>query len=152
MTETRPERRCFLILRSIWTVLLFAQIIVFGAVIILAAPRQGTAVQVESTGLVVASVLALATTLLVGGWLRGEIYKRGWIADAIAPGAYLAGNVPLLVGLAACSLTVASAILMRAADMSTLWVAGIGLLAYVVNFPTGAPLVPLPPPFAAKSS
>ena len=53
-----------------------------------------------------------ATAIPVGLFVRGQVFKRGWVGDVITPGAYTTGNIvawacceaPAIAGLVGCMI------------------------------------------------
>ena len=85
----------------------------------------------------------LVTSVPVGYFIRGQIYKKNWEGDVVTPKGYMMGNIVLLAMCEAVSLCGLVATMIG----HVVWFAVPSLLAMavqVVNFPLGGPMEPNP--------
>ncbi len=139
-----------MMLRVVWATLLMGEVVfaVIAAFITFGAgsarapnPRLGNIL------LFIGGVM-LVVELPIGYIIRGQIYKRHWQGNAIAPAGYFTGN---LILLAMCEGIVFLGLvgwIVSRVFWPTILPALVALAIQLVNFPTGAPL--RPDPFAAQ--
>ena len=137
-------------LEVIWGMMLTGPALVFTANFLLipaSSPEYIGRDDVRNIGHVIGQVAiaSLPVTVILGYFLRNQIYKRHWHADAVTPGGYFLGNITLYV----CVDGPALLSLMAIAFTDRLWPAllppVVSAVIVALNVPNGAPMQPQPP-------
>lgn len=137
-------------LRIIWAALLGGQIVFLMVIAVLAAQGTagtgapggggGAASVVVILGFVAAGLLV--SGVIIGLFIRNQIYKANWQGDVVTPAGYFQGNLvflALLEGVAMVGLVAAllAGTLMTPAIIPSVIAMGI----QVINFPNGRPMM-----------
>ena len=135
--------------RAIWVALLFGQVaFAVVTVVLISAGELGDATTLHPL-LFYISAAIFALAMLVGGFVRNQIYKRSWRGHAVAPGGYVAGNVTYLALLEGAGLFGIITTLTTGV-WAGMGVAGLAVAVQILNFPNGRAMRESPPPFAAR--
>jgi len=145
MSAPDPIRASLLRLRIIWAGILIGPIIF--AVIVMTKLGSASASPDVIQMMTIISVAMLLVHLLIGYFLRGQIYKKNWVTDSITPQGYTAGNI-ILLGLLEVAAFVGLVTTLLAGRFGLATAAGgVALLFILINFPTGKPLEPALNPY-----
>lgn len=81
----------------------------------------------------------------VAYFIRLQMYKGGWVQDAVQRDAYFAGNVVVFGALTLCVFAGLVVSGVPGAQVPALSIAAAGFLGLLLNFPSGGPMQPAAP-------
>ena len=138
--------------RLIWLILIVGQI-GFGVVVLFLNSQRSTPPNADLYPMLFyVSVGVLVTSVMMGYFLRNQIYKANWQEHAITPKGYFMGNLLLMAALEGAAILALASILITGNILPTGTVALAALAMQAVNFPTGGPMQPSRPVFPPSTS
>lgn len=137
--------RTLAVLRVLWALLLLGQVVlvIIAAVIMRTAKNQ--LIDEESAWQVfgvTASMMVI--NILIGSYLRNQIYKRHWQSDVVKPAGYFFGNIVMLALLESVVMLSIVLCILRLSFWPWMLPGLVTLGVYLVNFPHGGPMFPAP--------
>lgn len=96
MTQTPDAGQVLVQCRVIWLALVMGTLFYAGIMLflILRDAGEGPTPVAGNPWLLTAVAGALTVTMIpIGLFLRGQFFKKGWVADVVTPGAYMTGNI-----------------------------------------------------------
>jgi hypothetical protein len=127
-------------LRVLWAAMLSGQLIFLFIIFFLWSTDRIEPIGSVAMVLFYVSLGLMGAVIPLAYFVRNQIYKRNWQADAVTPAGYAQGNLLLLVMLEGVSMFALVATLLNGRLWPTFLPAVICLAFQVINFPTGAPM------------
>lgn len=138
--------------RLIWLILILGQI-AFGVVVLFLNGQRNTPANADLYPvLLYVSIGVFVSSVMMGYFLRNQIYKANWQEHAITPKGYFTGNLLLMAMLEGAAILPMATILITGNVLPTGAVALAALAVQAVNFPTGGPMQPSQPVFPPSAS
>jgi hypothetical protein len=137
--------RTLAVLRVLWAVLLIGQVVLvaIAAMIMHSATKQLIDEDSAWQVFAVTSVL-MVFNILIGSYLRNQIYKRHWQGDIVKPAGYFFGNIVMFALLESVVLLSIVLCMLRLTFWPWMLPGLVTLMVYLVNFPHGGPMFPTP--------
>lgn len=133
--------RTLAVLRVLWTLLLVGQaILVSVAAIVMRSASKPMLDEDTAWQLFGATSIMLVVNVLLGSYLRNQIYKRHWQGHVVKPAGYFFGNIVMLAMLESVVMLGIVVSMLRLTFWPWLLPGGVALLVYLVNFPHGGPM------------
>lgn len=92
-----------------------------------------------------ASYAALLILVPIAYFVRNQIYKKHWHADAVSPRGYFLGNVVFLGLIDLPAMLSAMSLFMGARPWPALLPWGLVVSVILLNWPSGRPMLPVEP-------
>jgi len=148
LTAVDPSRT-LAVLRVIWAILLVGQFLLVGiAAMVMRSANKVLLEEEQAWQLFGCNSAMLVLNILLGSYLRNQIYKRHWQANVVKPTGYFLGNVLMLAMLESVVMLAIVISMLRLNFWPWIGPGAVALLVYLVNFPHGGPMFDP----AAKSS
>ena len=134
--------------RILWAALLMGQLIFLGVIVVVWETNPSFQPSPDVVKILFPIVIGM---LLVGvpiGYVwRGQVYKRYWQDNVVAPQGYVGGNLFLLALCEGISLFGLATTMLNGSLWPTVVPSVIAMAVQVVNWPNGQAMVPVDPVF-----
>lgn len=140
-TQGPTPEQSLAILRVLWAILLVGQLLLIGIAAMVMHSSKAVAMDQDLTfKLFGFNAGLLVFNIILGTFVRSQIYKRCWRGDVVTPLGYFTANVVLLALL---EMVVFFGILISILDKNfwpSLLPSVLAMMVYGVNFPHGGPM------------
>lgn len=140
-TQGPTPEQSLAILRVLWGILLAGQLLLVGIAAMVMHNSKAQAMDQDLTfKLFGINAGLLVVNIMLGTFIRSQVYKRSWRGDVVSPLGYFTGNV---IVLALLEMVVFFAILISILSKSfwpSMLPAVLAMMVYGVNFPHGGPM------------
>lgn len=129
------------ILRVLWGVLLVGQLLLIGVAAMVINSNSDSAIKPELTlKLFGLNAGLLVVNVILGTFIRSQIYKRSWRGHVVSPLGYFTGNVVMLALLEMVIFFGILVSILSKSFMPSILPAVLAMMVYGVNYPHGGPM------------
>lgn len=129
------------ILRVLWGVLLLGQLLMIGIAAIVMRDSQSQQLAPDLVNKLFGfNAGLLVFNIILGTYLRSQIYKRCWRGNVISPLGYFTANVIMLALLEMVVFLGILVSILAKSFMPSLLPAILGMMVFAVNYPHGGPM------------
>ncbi len=133
-------KRTLRLLRVLWVASLSAQLLYLFVILYILRATDWQPSESVGDVLYAWSMVGMLVAPPLAFYMRGQLYKRHWVGDAITPQGYLLGMMAFGAVVETVSLIALTAVLFRAQWWPTIVPAVFCMTLEAFHFPTGGPM------------
>ena len=138
---TPTPQQTLAILRVLWGILLVGQLLLIGVAAMVVNSSPASAMNADMTlKLFGLNAGLLVFNVILGTFIRSQIYKRSWRGQVVAPLGYFTGNVVMLALLEMVIFFGILVSILSKSFMPSILPALLAMMVYGVNYPHGGPM------------